>query len=139
MSSDLRVGWAVRRPNNCDDNEDGHNTWGKWYTCCPLEMQKFVDADNNAGCTVGGEPREVPKQCAGNSTLVLWSDPYGYFCCDPDRIGFANENHYKGCATTDEYNAGLRNESMTKVFREGTSSGKKPPLLSRNHESRGPE
>ncbi|KAJ5663278.1 hypothetical protein N7507_004009 [Penicillium longicatenatum] len=103
MFSDSRDGWAVRRTGSCGPDESGERSWGNFSTCCPSDKKKYVDVHNNSGCSDSGDPPATAiNQCA-NSTLNLWQDSDGYFCCDQDLFGFyVTSSHWKGCASMGE-------------------------------------
>jgi hypothetical protein len=123
MSSGYRDGWALRRDGGCKGNEHGEPTWDNWVYCCPIEMTRSTDIDNNKRCTIRTSPSRsasTPRRCA-DPTMSLWSDSEGYFCCDSDLLGFRNDQYYKGCATESEIQ---KNGSWTKDDPEGQPSGK---------------
>ncbi|KAK1142452.1 hypothetical protein N8T08_007814 [Aspergillus melleus] len=120
MSSNTRDGWAARRAGGCFESEKEKTTWDEWWACCPPGTQSFTDGDNNSGCGIKGPPKETPTLCA-NSTLVLWSDDTGYFCCDPDQTGFITDKAWKGCAPNDELDDVHRNKTLTIANKEGRS------------------
>lgn len=126
MSSNSRNGWAARRANKCNPDEETAPTWGKWEKCCPAGMNTTVDDANNSGCSFGEAPTLFPEQCADPS-LVLWYDDYGKFCCDADLKGFATvKEHWKGCATVDEFNEMFAAGNITSILAKARSPGKFP-------------
>lgn len=90
--------------------------------CCPSDKVIFVDQVTNlARCLdTKDTAQQVPQQCS-NSSLTLWKDSLGYFCCDQDLTGFANLDHYKGCASEAMID---KNNTWTRVTKFATISGK---------------
>ncbi|KAJ5376741.1 hypothetical protein N7509_013627 [Penicillium cosmopolitanum] len=116
-----RTGWAARRANKCDSDENGAHSWDKWQKCCPAGMKITVDSENNSGCSFGDPPANFPEQCA-DPDLVLWYDNWGKFCCDADLKGFATKKeHWKGCATSDEFNAMYAAGNITNISQKAMS------------------
>lgn len=121
MSSDSRNGWAARCANKCEPNENGQHTWGKWQKCCAADMNITVDDENNTGCSFGDAPAKFPEVCA-DPHLVLWYDQWGKFCRDADLKGFAlKEEHYKGCATSDEFDEMFAARNITNISQKAIS------------------
>lgn len=122
MSSQSRAGWAARR-EGCLDSEYGEHTWAGWWACCPHGMDRSTDFENNSRCDFHDTHGQELKECA-NSTLVLWSDEKGYFCCDPDLYGFHDSHSSKGCVTKSTLDEGVANGTMSSTTHEGSSPGK---------------
>ncbi|CAI7635861.1 unnamed protein product [Penicillium manginii] len=118
MSSEFRDGWAARRLDICNSDEDGEGTWGKWQKCCPSGMN-MTTYENNARCSFGAAPAKIPEVCA-DPALVLWYDDYGMFCCDENLKGFATvKENWKGCLTPDDFNEEEAAGNITGIAQKG--------------------